>query len=198
MRRAPKTRVRVRACVALTTYTRLQVLFSCNQANANWRQWTHKMISQRQMAVLIAAGDVEPVTRQVEDGTVQLVGYRAKRPLRRSDSSPACLNAATMIVAAKKANEEFSRGETATLDKYRLWPFIGDDRAVCVRPRPTAIETGHIETLLAAGRLRPFTPPTPPAPSEAKPLADRTYAQALAAAGPRLGFKIVKRTAQVA
>src|SRR6266700_1816377 len=98
MRRPSKTRTRVRACTALTTYTRLVVCFSYNQATSNWREWTFKMISQRQMGVLIAGGDVESVTRMGDEGEVRIVGYRAVRPIRRSDSSPSCLTQATMAV----------------------------------------------------------------------------------------------------
>jgi hypothetical protein len=156
MRRASKTRTRVRACAALTTYTRLQVCFSYSQASGNWREWTYKMISQRQMGVLIAGGDVEPITRMGDDGEVQVVGHRATRPIRRTDSSPTCLTAATMAVAAMGSGDTMFRGDVAQLEKYRLWPFVGDDRAVCVRPRPTAIERAYLDTLLAAGRLRPL------------------------------------------
>lgn len=153
MRKATKTRVRIRGGVALTTYTRMQRCFSYIQGTTDWHEWTYKMVSQRQIASLMAGGDVEPITRKGDDGTVQTVGYRATRPIRQSDVSPACLNARTMAVAAMKPTDTFSRGDIAQLEKFRLWPFIGDDRATCVRPRPTAIETGFLDTLLAAGRL---------------------------------------------
>jgi hypothetical protein len=133
------------------------VCFSYNQNGiTNWREWNFRMISQRQMGVLIAGGDVEPITREVDDGSVQLVGYKATKPIRRSDSSPTCLNVATMGVAAMGTGDTMFRGDLAQLDKFRLWPEIGDDRAVCVRPRPTAVEAGYLAQLLASGRLRPL------------------------------------------
>jgi hypothetical protein len=159
MRARATSRVRIRACQAQTTYTRKEILFGYNQSSSNWREWTFKTISQRAMGKLTAGGDVEPVSRMDDDGKVRIVGHRATRPIRRSDASPQCLNAATMYVAAMREKEEKTPAQEAELDKFRLWLFIGDDRASCVRREPTAIETGHLNTLLAAGRLAPE--PTP-------------------------------------
>jgi hypothetical protein len=155
MRARARSRVRIRACQAQTTYTRRETLFGYSQSSSNWREWTYKTISQRAMAKLTAGGDVTPVSRMDDDGKVRVVGYRATRPIRRSDESPSSLNAGTMYVAAMREQEEKTRGEEAQLDKFRLWSFVGDDRATCVRPRPTAIETGYLNALLAAGRLAP-------------------------------------------
>jgi hypothetical protein len=149
MRKARKSRVRVRACQALTTYTRLQRCFSYIQDTLDWTKWTYKLVSQRQIAILLAAGDVQPVTRQV-DGKVEIVGYRAMRPIRRSDVSPACLNAATMNVAAMGSHDSMSRGEAAQLARYRLWPFTGDSRARLTGPRPTETETAYLGSIRSA------------------------------------------------
>jgi hypothetical protein len=159
MRARARSRVRIRACQAQTTYTRMEILFGYNQSSSNWREWTYKSISQRAMGKLTAGGDVEAVTRMDDEGKVRVVGQRATRPIRRSDESPSSLNAGTMYVAAMGDKEEKTPAEEAQLDKFRLWPFIGDDRAICVRPRPTAIETGYLDTLLAAGRIAPAPEP---------------------------------------
>jgi hypothetical protein len=153
LRARATSRVRIRACQAQTTYTRKEVLFGYNQSSSNWREWTYKTISQRAMGKLTAGGDVEPISRMDDDGKVRVVGHRATRPIRKSDASPQCLNAATMAVAAMGEKDEWTPADEAQLDKFRLWPFIGDNRATCVRSRPTAIETGYLETLLAAGSL---------------------------------------------
>lgn len=117
------------------------------------------MISQRQAALLLAGGDVEAITRMTDDGTVQTVGYRATRAVRIKDSSPNSLTTRTMDAAAMRPAEEFERAEQAELGRFRLWPFEGDDRATRVRPRPSAIETGYLDTLLAAGGIRRATDP---------------------------------------
>jgi hypothetical protein len=159
MRARPKSRIRIRACQAQTSYTRKEFLFGYNQSTSNWREWTYKTISQRAMGELTAGGDVEPIRRMDDDGQVRIVGHRATRPIRRSDASPQCLNRETMTVAAMGAEEQRSHAHEAQLTKFRLWPFIGDDRATCVRPRPSAIETGYLDMLLAAGRIAPEKQP---------------------------------------
>lgn len=155
MRRPSKSRVRIRACKALTTYTRKVVCFAYHQSSNNWRDWTWRMISQREMRILLAGGDVEPVTRMTDDGSVQLVGYKATRAVRIKESTPGSLTTRTMAAAAMKPSDEFTRSEARELGKYRLWPFVGDDRATRVWPRPTAIETGYLDALLAAGGIAP-------------------------------------------
>jgi hypothetical protein len=171
-------RVRTRAEQATTVYSRLVMLFSHSQKHESvWREWSYRVVSERQALQLRAAGEADPVydyeglrpgpgalDRCIEAGSVRLIGYRATALMRRGGSSPSSLDADTMEALLHEAlrqagfrgdeSDKIFRGDVARLEKFRLWPFEGDDRAVRVRPRPSAIETGTLESLLAAGALK--------------------------------------------
>ena len=83
------------------------------------------------------------------DGEVQTVGYRALTPTSWEQPSPATLTMGTMNAVAKEAiGGRMSQRERDQVVKFRVWPLIGDTKAVAVRPPMTAIERHFAEQLL--------------------------------------------------
>lgn len=136
------TRVRTRGKRVLNSYSRMVKHFAYIQDATNWTEWTFRNISQRQAEQHVSAGEAERVTREVvlEDGTaqVQVVGYRALSPTSWEPGSPATLTMGTMIAVANAVGEKkdvrLTRHERDQIFKFRIWPAIGDTKAVRVGP----------------------------------------------------------------
>jgi len=160
MRKRCRSRVRSRGKVVLNAYTRKVAYFAYSQSSPRWREWTFRTKSQRAAEQLVAAGEAEPIVREV-DGVVQVVGYRALSPTSWERPSPATLTYSTMMaVGNDEEGAKLSRWERREILKFRVWPLIGDTRAVAVRPRISADERRHAEGLLAkGGRPWPAVPP---------------------------------------
>jgi hypothetical protein len=92
------------------------------------------------------------------DGVVQVVGYRALKPVRQERPSPASLTFGTMQAVAaavgKPSDVRLSRGELRHKEKFMAWPLIGDPKAVAVRPRIYDHERAAAEKMLRAGGLK--------------------------------------------
>jgi hypothetical protein len=140
MRKRCRSRVRSRGKVVLNAYTRMVAYFAYAQLSEKWREWNFRTISQRQAETLVAAGEATPITREV-NGEVQLVGYRALQPTSWERPSPATLTFATMEAVRREAmHERLTRRQRAEVVKFKVWPLIGDTKAVAVRPKISEAE----------------------------------------------------------
>ena len=108
------------------------------QASPDWHEWMVRSVSLRTALEMVDAGEAEAVTRKTDNGLVTI--YRETKPTRASKSSPATLTFATMLAVAKRRDERLRPDEMAHVAKFLVWPFIGDTRAVAVRPRVTERE----------------------------------------------------------
>jgi hypothetical protein len=148
MRKHCRSRVRSRGKVVLNAYSRIVAYFAYTQLTDKWREWTFRSLSQRQAEVLVAAGEAIAITR-LEDGAVRIVGYRALKPTSWERPSPATLTYATMVaVGNNQLQAKLTRRERDEILKFKVWPLIGDTKAVCVRPRISDAERRVAEKLL--------------------------------------------------
>lgn len=151
MRKRCRSRVRSRGKIVLNSYTRKVAYFAYAQTTERWREWTFRTKSQRAAEQLVAAGEAEAVVRMI-DGVVQVVGYRALTPTSWERPSPTTLTYGTMVaVGNDEAGAKLSGWERREILKFRVWPLIGDTRAIAVRPRLSAEERRIAEGLLARG-----------------------------------------------
>lgn len=162
MRKRCRSRVRSRGKVVLNAYSRMVPYFAYAQTTDKWREWTFRTKSQRQAEALVAAGEAEIVTRMV-DGVVRVVGYRALTPTSWERPSPATLTFGTMCAVGNQDAEgkddiaerhRLTRRERAEIVKFKVWPLIGDTKAVAVRPRISAAERREAEKLLRRPMVR--------------------------------------------
>jgi hypothetical protein len=156
MRKRCRTRVRSRGKVVLNVYSRMVSYFAYTQNSSKWREWTFRTVSQRQAELLVAAGEAEVITRML-DGAVRIVGYRALQPTSWERPSPATLTFGTMCAVGNQdadgkddiaARYRLTRRERQEIVKFKVWPLIGDTKAVAVRPRITDAERREAEKLL--------------------------------------------------
>jgi hypothetical protein len=150
--------------VVLNSYTRMVAYFAYAQLSNKWGEWTFRTISQRQAELLVASGEATAITRMM-DGAVRIVGYRALKPTSWERPSPSTLTLGTMLAvgydeaAARVADSRYrlTRRERAEILKFRVWPLIGDTKAVAVRPRMTGAERVLAEKLLGVPMQRTRT-----------------------------------------
>ena len=129
-------------------------LFSYNQHAGKWIYWIYRWITRSEAERLVEGGEAKLVQRML-DGKVQVVGYQATKLADEHRPSPATLTVWTMHVVQREAMRcRLSRRERDELQKFRVWPLIGDTKAVAVRPRMTHEERAIAEKLLAAGGER--------------------------------------------
>lgn len=160
MRKHCRTRVRSRGKVVLNATSRMVAYFAYAQGSLKWSEWAFRTISQRQAQILEAAGEAERITRLV-DGTVQVVGYRALKPTSWERPSPCTLTLATMVAVGREAQGcTLTRRQRDEVVKFRVWPLIGDSRAIAVRPPMTVEERRTAETMLVRGYPRAKIQPT--------------------------------------
>jgi hypothetical protein len=146
--------VRSRGKVVLNAYSRMVAYFAYTQLTDKWREWTFRSVSQRQAELLVAAGEATAVTR-LQDGAVRIVGYRALKPTSWERPSPATLTFATMVaVGNNEAQAKLTRRERMEIIKFKVWPLIGDTKAVCVRPRISAEDRRMAEAILYRPAVR--------------------------------------------
>lgn len=165
MRKRCRSRVRSRGKVVLNSYTRMVAYFAYTQLSEKWREWNFRTVSQRVAEALVAAGEAVPIYRMQGDEvrSVGIVGYRALKPTSWERPSPATLTFGTMCAVGNQdaegkddiaARYRLTRRERAEIVKYKVWPLIGDTKAVAVRPRISEAERREAEKLLARPRVR--------------------------------------------
>lgn len=148
-------RVRSRGKHVLNVHTRLVKLFSYSQADeADWENWNFRTVSQHQAQQLVRDANAYQITRQV-DGKVQIVGYRATKPVMVLRKSPTSLTFSTMMAIGNFGpGYRPERHELRQKEKFIAWPMVGDMRAVAVRPAMTPAELRIAEKMFRAGRLQ--------------------------------------------
>jgi hypothetical protein len=156
MRKRCRTRVRSRGKVVLNAYSRMVSYFAYTQLSNKWREWTFRTVSQRQAELLVEVGEAVPITRMA-DGAVRIVGFRATKPTSWERPSPATLTWGTMCAVGNQdadgkddiaARYRLTGRERREIVKFKVWPLIGDTKAVAVRPRITDAERREAEKLL--------------------------------------------------
>lgn len=153
MTRRCRNRVRSRGKLILNSYNRMVRYFAYIQPSLSWREWKWRQLSQREAQNLVAGGEAERIVRMV-DGELQVVGYRALSPTSWERPSPATLTHSTMVAVGKNAQGcRLTSREKREVEKFKVWPLIGDTRAIAVRPRMSDAERRAAETLLSSGRL---------------------------------------------
>jgi len=146
--------VRSRGKVVLNAYSRMVAYFAYAQLSERWAEWTFRSVSQRQAENLVAAGEAVAIIR-MQDGAVRIVGYRALKPTSWERPSPATLTFQTMVaVGNNEAQAKLTRRERMEIIKFKVWPLIGDTKAVCVRPRISAADRREAEKLLYRAPVR--------------------------------------------
>lgn len=151
MRKHVRTRVRTRGRRILTVKTRMVALFFYSQTSLRWREWTFRTVSMKLADGLVKMGEAAPIVRMY-DGDLRTVGYRALKPLAHERQSPTTLTYATMrAVSNQDSGASLSWGEREEIIRFKVWPLIGDTKAVAVRPRMTDAERKFAESLLATG-----------------------------------------------
>ena len=135
-------------------YNRLVAYFAYKQESEKWREWTYRLISQRQAQALVASGEAGAISRK-HNGTVQIVGFRALKPLACEVPSPTSLTVRTTAAVGnavgKPADLRLSRRERDEITKFLVWPLIGDRKAVSVCPKQTGAERKRAESILRTG-----------------------------------------------
>ena len=153
MRKRSRNLLRTRGKRILNSYNRMVAHFAYAQLSQRWEQWTFRTISERQALQLVAAGEATPITRK-KDGIVQVVGYQALTPTSWERPSPATLTLATTnavanaVASEQSAPPKLTRRERDEIFKFKVWPLIGDTRAVAVRPRISDADRAEAEKLL--------------------------------------------------
>lgn len=143
-----RCRSRVPGQRVLNPYSRMVAHFGYAQSSLQWRDWTFRLISQRQAQMLVSLGEAEAVTR-MSDGHVRVVGYRALKPTSWERPSPCTLTLSTMQAVADAGDAAgLTRRQRAEVTKFRVWALIGDTKAVAVRPRISEQERRLAESLL--------------------------------------------------
>jgi hypothetical protein len=164
LRKNCHTRVRSRGHVVLTNYTRMVRYYSFVQPlderrrEVKWQGWTNvRSISLRSALQRVADGQAIAITRSVPDYLsgvagamqVEVVGYRALQPVRSERTSPTTLTLETMQAVSNAVDGAALQGyERRELEKFQVWAFIGDTKAVAVRPR-----TSEADRRVAMGLL---------------------------------------------
>lgn len=145
MRKHARSRVRTRGRRVLLPETRMVALFRYAQDAPQWQDWRFETVKQARAQQMEADGDAERIVR-MQDSELKVVGWRRTRPSMKRRLSPATLTLATMQAVA---GERTGGGAWAEVVKFMVWPLIGDDRAVCVRPRMSDEQRMQAMRLLA-------------------------------------------------
>ncbi len=161
MRRRQRRRPSAPAQRVLNPYTRMVAHFAYIQPSERWTEWSFRLISARQAQTMVDCGEAVWVSREVAtpqgEPQVQPVGIRALQPTNWEHPSPCTLTVATThaVALAADGRQRLTRRQRAEVLRFKVWPLIGDSKAVAVRPRISAEDRRVAENLLhAAGRRR--------------------------------------------
>lgn len=141
-------------CSQLTRSNQAVVMFAFSRIQQDWRTWWYRSMSLRTAMKLVAAGDAEELLIETENGPT--VFFRETTPPgpmlnaeRNCYQSPTTLTVATMnAVAIAEPGVRLTRAEKAHVDKFKVWPLIGDTKAVAIRPRMTDSERSSAQKLM--------------------------------------------------
>lgn len=140
----------------LNPYTRMVAHFAYIQPSERWTEWNFRLISARQAQLLVDCGEAVWVAREVVtpegEREVTDIGIRALTPTSWERPSPCTLTLATTnaVGLAADGEAELTRRQRAEYLKFRVWPLIGDTKAIAVRPRISEVDRRMAENLLRA------------------------------------------------
>ncbi len=161
MRRRQRRRPSAPAQRAVNPYSRMVAHFAYIQPSERWTEWSFRLISARQAQAMVDGGEAVWVSREVAtpqgELQVQPVGIRALQPTNWEHPTPCTLTVATThaVALAADGRQRLTRRQRAEVLRFKVWPLIGDTKAVAVRPRISAEDRRVAENLLhAAGRRR--------------------------------------------
>ncbi|MFP5231521.1 MAG: hypothetical protein ACLGQX_02705 [Acidobacteriota bacterium] len=161
MRRRQRRRPSAPAQRVLNPYSRMVAHFAYVQPSERWTEWSFRLISARQAQAMVDCGEAVWVSREVTtpqgEPQVQPVGIRALQPTNWEHPTPCTLTVATThaVALAADGRQRLTRRQRAEVLRFKVWPLIGDSKAVAVRPRISAEDRRVAENLLhAAGRRR--------------------------------------------
>lgn len=127
------------------------------------RTWWYRSLPLREVQKLIDRREVIQVEVETDDGPS--IAYQERwTPGMSSDAdngrkiyrSPATLTLATMnAIAVSEPGVRLTRAEQAQVEKFTVWPLIGDTKAAAVRPRISDEQRRQAETLLGLDRKKP-------------------------------------------
>jgi hypothetical protein len=128
------------------------IVFSYLQDSGNWRTWRFRLVSLRKVLEMVSEGQAETLTRKTANGLV--IFYRETQASRLSAPSPTTLTLATMNAVGRSGNpqDRLEPSDYAHVVKFRVWPLIGDTKAVAVRPRISDSERILAEKLFDRAR----------------------------------------------
>ncbi len=161
MRRRQRRRSSGPAKRVLNPYSRMVAHFAYAQPSERWNEWSFRLISARQAQAMVECGEAAWISREVTtpqgELQVQPVGIRALQPTNWEHPTPCTLTVATThaVALATDGRQRLTRRQRAEVLRFKVWPLIGDTKAVAVRPRISAEDRRVAENLLhAAGQRR--------------------------------------------
>lgn len=167
-------RMRVRGGELVRNPAEVVRLYDASQLTGKWRDWTSKEnVSRRKAERLVASGKAEALPRMV-DGSLTTIYRRttAERVLHRSATT---LTRGTMDAVADAVGDEKETAaarKSAHVLKFKVWAVVPDTWRDA---EGNFVEGG----VYKAATIRPKLP-----------LEQRTAAEALLAAGAKLGYRV--------
>lgn len=129
------------------------------------RTWWYRSLPLREVQKMVERREAIEVEIETDNGSA--VAYQEVwTPGMQSDAdngrkiyrSPATLTLATMnAIAVAEPHVKLTRAEQAQVEKFTVWPLIGDTKAVAVRPRMSDEQRRAAEKLLGAKLQHPQT-----------------------------------------
>lgn len=147
--------VRTRGRRVLTASRQQTKHFAFSQLDERaWRDWNFRTITVETGWRLVSEGEAVAV-RRLEDGKVQLVGFRATKPTRWERPSATTLTEFTLgAVGTHAMHGKLTRSQHREVEKFIAWPLIGDTKATCVRPRLPESDRRYAESVMCRGLER--------------------------------------------
>lgn len=130
---------------------------------ANWQRWWYRSVSLREAERMVERGLAEALLIVTDNGPTRFFRETVAPALtpeqtRNLYRSPTTLTLATIkAVSIAEPGTRLSRAERAQVEKFMVWPLVGDRRNLAaVRPRMSAADRQRATNLLQQG-LRPAT-----------------------------------------
>jgi hypothetical protein len=138
----------------LSAATRMVKLFDYLQTAPQWRQWGFQTTSQAKAERMVGRSEAERIVRRDDDGLVRVVGYRRTKGAQMARRSSSSLTFATLkAVASYAGGGQMSRWERKEVERFVVWPLVGDTHAVAVRPAISEAQRKLANSLFRGERL---------------------------------------------
>jgi hypothetical protein len=145
--------------VAMKKLDQHVVMAAYAQESTDWRMWRARHVSLRKALEMVAASEAQAITRKSANGIITF--YRETKPSRAGSPTPCTLTLSTMLAVGRSKDGSKAKLEPREYNevvKFRVWPLIGDTRAVAVRPRITPREKAFAEKLFEKAKTKAVTP----------------------------------------